>query len=167
MNLPNLTNTFFPFQQHTARAYVRGPIPLSIILCSNRLSSQSEISEVLIHELTHVYDVFIRNMDLRQCHSLAYSEVRAARDAECHNSLTTFTRNICSKDKASVATKNMFPEEGRRCVCDVFDDAITDMAPLGLTKQACNNSARDDNGSDVGVSTGMASIPREARPSER
>lgn len=38
-----------------ARAYVRGPVPLSIILCSNRLSSQREVDEVLVHELVHVY----------------------------------------------------------------------------------------------------------------
>mmetsp|Transcript_951 Transcript_951/g.2036 ORF Transcript_951/g.2036 Transcript_951/m.2036 type:complete len:329 (+) Transcript_951:2-988(+) len=38
-----------------ARAFVRGPVPLSIVLCSNRLGSQREVDEVLIHELMHVY----------------------------------------------------------------------------------------------------------------
>mmetsp|Transcript_30806 Transcript_30806/g.53524 ORF Transcript_30806/g.53524 Transcript_30806/m.53524 type:complete len:260 (-) Transcript_30806:2293-3072(-) len=38
-----------------ARAFVRGPVPLSIVLCSNRLSSQREIDEVLVHELIHIY----------------------------------------------------------------------------------------------------------------
>ena len=38
-----------------ARAYVRGPEPLSVVLCSNRLSSQREVEEVLVHELVHVY----------------------------------------------------------------------------------------------------------------
>lgn len=109
---------------------MKGPLPLSIILCSNRLSTQNEISQVLIHELIHVYDVFIRNMDLKQCNSLAYSEIRAAREAECASSLTNFTKNICVRDKAGVATKNMFPEEGRKCVCDVFDLAVGDMSPL-------------------------------------
>ncbi|KAL3777196.1 hypothetical protein ACHAWO_013077 [Cyclotella atomus] len=156
-----------------ARAYVRGPIPLSIILCSNRLSSHSEISEVLVHELVHVYDVFIRNMDLRQCHSLAYSEVRAARDAECDNSLTNFTKGICAKDKATVATKNMFPEEGRGCVCDVFEKAVSDLAPLGLkgdlnTAKDSANGEGNGGGSDVGgFGAGMTFMPREARPSER
>ena len=73
-------------------------------------------------------------MDLRDCKSLAYSEVRAAREAECSNSLTSFTGNICAKDKATVATRNMFPEEGRKCVCDVFDRAIKDYAPFGDTE---------------------------------
>ncbi len=75
-------------------------------------------------------DVHSRQMDLRECEQLAYSEIRAAREAECSNSLTSFTSNICVKEKASVATKNMFPEEGRKCVCDVFDRAIHDLAPF-------------------------------------
>ena len=38
-----------------ARAFVRGPEPLSIVLCSNRLSSQREVDEVLVHELVHIF----------------------------------------------------------------------------------------------------------------
>ena len=113
-----------------ARAFVRGPEPLSIVLCSNRLSSQREVDEVLVHELVHIYDVHSRKMDLRDCKQLAYSEVRAAREAECFNSLTAFTGNICAKDKAVTATRNMFPESGRKCVCDIFDEAINDHAPF-------------------------------------
>lgn len=113
-----------------ARAFVRGPEPLSIVLCSNRLSSQREVDEVLVHELVHIYDVHSRKMDLRDCKQLAYSEVRAAREAECFNSLTAFTANICAKDKAVTATRNMFPESGRKCVCDIFDEAIKDHAPF-------------------------------------
>jgi hypothetical protein len=152
----------------TARAYVRGPTPLSIILCHNRLSTSNEISEVLTHELIHIYDVFVRNMDLRQCHLLAYSEVRAARDAECEGSLTSFTKGMCAKEKASVATKNMFPSDGRGCVCDVFDKAMSDLSPLGI-KQPCVRveGERSGGGSDVGGSSGMTFMPREARPSER
>ena len=41
-----------------ARAYVRGPEPLSIVLCSNRLGSQREVDEVLVHELVHIYGEF-------------------------------------------------------------------------------------------------------------
>jgi len=75
-------------------------------------------------------DVHSRKMDLRDCKQLAYSEVRAAREAECFNSLTAFTANICAKDKAVTATRNMFPESGRKCVCDIFDEAIKDHAPF-------------------------------------
>lgn len=36
----------------------------------------------------------------------------------CWDSLTSFTGNICAKDKATVATRNMFPLEGRQCVME-------------------------------------------------
>jgi hypothetical protein len=38
-----------------ARAFVSGPDKLGIVLCSNRLSSQEEVDEVLVHELVHIY----------------------------------------------------------------------------------------------------------------
>ena len=71
-------------------------------------------------------------MDLTNCQQLAYSEIRAAREAECGNSLTKSMQRICSKDRATVATKNMFPEEGRGCVCSVFDEAVEDYVPFGV-----------------------------------
>ena len=113
-----------------ARAYVMGPKPLSIVLCSNRTSSQQEIEEVLVHELIHIYDVHSRRMDLRDCRQLAYSEVRSAREAECHGCLNNFFTGICARDKATVATRNMFADEARSCVAQVFDDAFKDMAPF-------------------------------------
>lgn len=48
-----------------ARAYVKGPNPLCVVLCANRLSSKEEVEEALVHELIHVYDVRVRDMDLR------------------------------------------------------------------------------------------------------
>jgi len=48
-----------------ARAFVKGPNPVAVVLCANRLHSQSEVEEVLVHELMHVYDVRIKEMDLR------------------------------------------------------------------------------------------------------
>lgn len=47
-----------------ARAFVRGPVPLSIILCSNRLTSQREVEEVLVHELVHVYGKMIPSFSI-------------------------------------------------------------------------------------------------------
>ena len=71
----------------SARAFVQAP-PLSIVLCSDRLTA-AEIPEVIVHELTHVYDIASKKLDFAACDDLAYSEVRAARDAEC----TTLARN--------------------------------------------------------------------------
>lgn len=41
-----------------ARAFVSGPDKLGIVLCSNRLASQEEVDEVLVHELVHIYGEF-------------------------------------------------------------------------------------------------------------
>ena len=124
-----------------ARAYVMGPKPLSIVLCSNRTSSQQEIEEVLVHELIHLYDVHSRRMDLRDCRQLAYSEVRSAREAECHGCLNNFFAGICARDKATVATRNMFADEARSCVAQVFDDAFKDMAPFDKRGDADGQSS--------------------------
>mmetsp|Transcript_19425 Transcript_19425/g.45944 ORF Transcript_19425/g.45944 Transcript_19425/m.45944 type:complete len:425 (+) Transcript_19425:132-1406(+) len=72
-----------------ARAFVNGPHPLDIVICSNRLRFQDgklarqEMEEMMTHELVHVYDARQLQLDLRDCENLAYSEVRAAREAEC------------------------------------------------------------------------------------
>jgi hypothetical protein len=83
-----------------------------------------------IYEINIYPDAHSRKMNLRDCKQLAYSEVRAAREAECSNKMTSFTANICAKDTATRATRNMFPENGRQCVCDVFDMAMKDLTPF-------------------------------------
>jgi hypothetical protein len=123
-----------------ARAFVRGPDPLSIVLCSNRLFSREDIEQVLVHELIHVFDVHIRKWDLTNCYTLAKSEIRAAREAECASSSMSFTKRYCSKEKARVATKNMFPDEGLHCVAAVFDEAIDDYAPFDRQEEAKEES---------------------------
>ena len=85
-------------------------------------------------------------MDLRDCQQLAYSEIRAAREAECSHSLTSFTANICVKDKATVATKNMFVEDGRKCVCDVFETAMGDLGPFVENGVRFSGSVGSGNG---------------------
>jgi len=113
-----------------ARAYVKGPHPLSIVLCSNRLSTREEIEQVLVHELMHVYDVHYRNWDLTNCYTLAKSEVRAAREAECADATMSFTKRYCVKEKARLATKNIFPDVGLQCVAAVFEEAMKDKGPF-------------------------------------
>jgi hypothetical protein len=115
---------------------VKGPNPLSIVLCSNRLSTKEEITEVLVHELMHVYDVHYRNWDLTNCYTLAKSEVRAAREAECADATMSFTKRYCAKEKARVATKNMFPDVGLQCVAAVFEEAMKDKEPFFEKKES-------------------------------
>lgn len=75
--------------------WFHGPSLLSIVLYSNRLSSEKESQAVLVHELYYVYDLHNRLWDLTNCRILANSEVRAVRDAECANSRFNLTKKIC------------------------------------------------------------------------
>lgn len=74
---------------------------------------------------------------------LAYSEVRAAREAECFSS-TRFFKALCVKDRATIATKNMFPSKGQDCVRQVFENALKDQTPFPplASKNLNNNSNR-------------------------
>lgn len=135
----------------SARAFVMGPTPLSVVVCHNRLTSPphdpdsptttpsrymrstpheralDEMSEILTHELTHVYDVRMLQLDLRDCENLAYSEVRAARQAECANS---WMPQSCIRQKALTATHNLFPDHARQCVQRVLEQAMKDTRPF-------------------------------------
>lgn len=119
-----------------ARAFVMGPTPLSIVLCSNRLSFENteEMEQVLVHELMHVYDVRVNQLDLRACENLAYSEVRAAREAECAHAW--LAGSICIPHKALSATANLFPpEQAKACIQRVMKHAMQDSAPFDIPKK--------------------------------
>ena len=153
-----------------ARAFVMGPTPLSIVVCTNRLkhlqsrnsaAARDEMDEILTHELVHVHDVRQLQLDLRDCESLAYSEVRAARDAECrkYSDQTTPapawytlgyhqpTRRTCASQTALAATSNLFPSCGmaQTCVDKVFERAFGDVRPF--TRRTTNQSVPRKEGS--------------------
>lgn len=113
-----------------ARAFLMGPQPLSVILCHNRIDSEpTEISEILTHELIHLYDVQTLQLDLQECENLAYSEVRAAKAAECRGWSSNW-QPYCAKQKATNATHNLYPKEARSCVNRVFETAFNDNRPF-------------------------------------
>jgi hypothetical protein len=125
-----------------ARAFVMGPTPLSMVVCTNRLLQHSsvhssrpaalaEMTEILTHELVHVYDVRQLQLNLRDCENLAYSEVRAARQAEC---LGAWSPSSCTRLKAQRATRNLFPTSARQCIRKVFDRAYADTRPFANHK---------------------------------
>lgn len=67
--------------------------PPAVVLCANRLESRQEVEEAVVHELVHAYDYLVAGRDLLDCRTLAYSEVRAARAAECSEVSRSF---VCS-----------------------------------------------------------------------
>ena len=73
-------------------------------------------------------------MDLTNCAELAYSEIRAAREAECHYTpqVCSWFKKQCVKSTATRSTATLFPEEGAKCVMGVFETAFRDMGPQQL-----------------------------------
>ena len=105
-----------------ARAFVEAP-PVGLVLCANRLAGLEDVKAALRHELVHAYDMCAARKDLTRCAELAYSEVRAAREAECGAyreygpwlGLTKVMRDGCVRDSATRATQSLFPgEQGAR-----------------------------------------------------
>jgi hypothetical protein len=152
-----------------ARAFVMGPQPLSVVLCTNRLSTDGnhaeqlhEMEEILTHELMHVYDVRQLHLDLRDCENLAYSEVRAARAAECSNTYSIF-RDQCVKSKAVQATQNLFPaDQARQCLQRVFERAMADTRPFGK-----NSSSGVSSSSSSSSSSGVSGTDASQQPQQQ
>ena len=134
-----------------ARAFVMGPTPLSMVVCNNRLQGTTpeakvaEMEEILTHEFMHVYDVRQMQLDLRDCETLAYSEVRAARQAEC---ATSWTPQACTRVKAQTATQNLFPTMGASCIRTVWGKAYRDTRPFGEKPAASASSATTKIGTE-------------------
>lgn len=114
-----------------ARALLLGSSPLEIVLCTNRLSGAKEIEEVVVHELVHVFDHTNKRCDLSTCEGLAYTEVRAAREAECNRFFPMhWLKSECIRTHATRSTANLFPADAAKCVAASFDRAMQDGQPF-------------------------------------
>jgi hypothetical protein len=115
----------------TTRAVLRDSSPLEIIICCNQVK-ESKIEEVIVHELVHAYDYSKNRCEFSSCLGLAFSEVRAAREAECHAGFFPFEfmRRKCIRDHAIRSTANLFPNSAAiLCVDTVLTEAIKDIEP--------------------------------------
>mmetsp|Transcript_17372 Transcript_17372/g.29139 ORF Transcript_17372/g.29139 Transcript_17372/m.29139 type:complete len:194 (-) Transcript_17372:137-718(-) len=118
-----------------ARAYITEK-PNEIILCSNRLKDGQSVKEALTHESVHAYDYANQRCDFFSCDGLAYTEVRAAREAECSNRymhtlpfVGDWFKENCIKGRATASTSNLFPKNARHCVEKVYSKAVLDDHP--------------------------------------
>lgn len=70
-------------EQSVAGGYISGE---GIVICSNRLNMQDEVTQVVIHELIHAYDdCRSANLDWTNCAHHACSEIRAGHlSGDCH-----------------------------------------------------------------------------------
>lgn len=70
-------------EEKVSGGYARG---LGILVCSNHVSIQDEVDQVVIHELIHAYDdCTAKNLDWANCAHHACSEIRAGHlSGDCH-----------------------------------------------------------------------------------
>ena len=131
-----------------ARGFLVNGNPLKIVICANKINYNSgnngkeEIKEIVLHELVHANDFRSNVCDFSTCEGLAYTEVKAARAAECASSgqtVSTFLsadlgetiRRNCIRDKAIKSTANLFGgDAATRCVDAALDHAMADFAPF-------------------------------------
>lgn len=124
----------------TARAFITEN-PKEIILCNNRLPNRSDVTEVLIHESIHVYDYVNKICDFNTCDGIAYTEIRASRDAECSKYFPfQWMKYNCIKQTATSSTSNLFGKQANQCVMNVFEQAIQDHSPIVIIKSDNNKS---------------------------
>ena len=111
--------------------------PNKIILCTDSNSSSSHLKVALKHELIHAYDLSNKRYDFEDCHGLAHTEIRAAREADCnqHYFLFDFMKEACIIDKASSSTNSIYKGRGRECVKEVYDSAMRDNEPFVHNKE--------------------------------
>lgn len=109
-----------------------------IILCHERLRDEQEVERILLHEMTHAHDYFVKNIDLSTKDGLACSEVRAAKAGECsrrtrsmldkvfsnserYQQLREKLQKRCVRSHAILSTNLVFKDQGKESVEKVFD----------------------------------------------
>ena len=118
-----------PPSVRNARAYMTVCDYPRVILFPSELKTIRSIDETLRHELTHVDDYLQGKHDLSTCSGLAFSEIKAARNAECFRyRFFPWIQDACITGIATSATKNVFPEEGEECVKRMFNIAKKDIS---------------------------------------
>jgi hypothetical protein len=109
-----------------SKAYLNSN-PLEIVLCTNRLNKDS-IEKAIIHESIHAYDFAKGKCDFSTCEGLAYSEIRAAREADCSDK---WFKNLCIKRNSKSCVTNFYSKKkASKCVNSVFKKAMLDQSPV-------------------------------------
>ena len=151
----------------------------------------AEMDEIVTHELVHIFDVRHLQLDLRDCETLAYSEVRAAREAECrlptkhtHNNHNNPPNNKwsywldpeswasvqqrqtewCVQERALCATQNLFPvRQAKACVQRVWKTALADERPFAAVNTS-NTAASEPLEPDTTTTApkGTGTAPNES-----
>ena len=103
--------------------------PDEVVLCVNYIK-KADIKKELTFQATQAYDFFHQRTNFNTCEGIAYTKVRAVRDAYCSTQPFEWMTTMCIFTFAGVATKAVHPKSGDSCVSAVFDRAMADKHPI-------------------------------------
>ncbi|XP_065215877.1 mitochondrial inner membrane protease ATP23 homolog [Planococcus citri] len=121
------------------------PIQNQIVVCQNMCTGQPTVHMVLFHELIHMYDNCVAEIDFQNIEHLACTEIRAANLTYC-NYLSAFMNGFivrstikgaqreCVKKRAIdsvIAVRPVTLEEAEAAVNKVFKKCYNDTEPIG------------------------------------
>ncbi|KAK6638207.1 hypothetical protein RUM44_008635 [Polyplax serrata] len=116
-----------------------------IVVCHNQSKSRSNPDVTLVHELIHMYDHCVGEVNFKNIEHLACSEIRAANIAHC-SFLSSFflaqssffnikkTHQDCVKFKAAqsmMLARDISLEDALSIISKVFDKCYNDLEPVG------------------------------------
>ena len=114
-----------------------------VVICSNKCQDLNKVTQILGHELVHMFDDCSTKIDWSDLRHLACSEVRAANLAHCLGPLSGFMRDgaplldghaACVKAKASRSVQlvgKVSKEQAVSVVEQVFNKCYLDLEPIG------------------------------------
>ena len=119
-----------------------------VVLCSNKCQDLDKVSNILAHELVHMYDNCVAKVNWKNINHLACSEIRAAALAHCAGPVSAalhdgapwspgHSHTDCVKGKASKSVQAILrcsKVEADVAVDRVFVNCYNDKEPVGHHK---------------------------------
>lgn len=111
------------------------PINNQIVVCANECTTSERVENILAHELVHLYDYCVRDLDLKRDDHLACTEIRAANLIHCQAPMDHLKghRN-CVKAKAAGSVsviRGISRERATTLVDRVLTQCLKDLEPFG------------------------------------
>ncbi|XP_046423685.1 mitochondrial inner membrane protease ATP23 homolog [Neodiprion fabricii] len=121
------------------------PITNQIVVCQNTAPTENQVGGVMSHEMIHMFDWCVNDLDFKNLDHLACTEIRAANLTHCSfmsawfdGSASPFnirqTHGECVKIKAMtsvMAARNVTKEEATAAIDRVFPKCYADLEPIG------------------------------------
>ncbi|XP_046740978.1 mitochondrial inner membrane protease ATP23 homolog [Diprion similis] len=121
------------------------PLTNQIVVCQNTARSENKVGGVMAHEMIHMFDWCVNDLDFKNLDHLACTEIRAANLVHCSFMSAWMegtaspinirqTHRECVKMKAFmsvIAARNVTKEEATAAVDRVFPKCYDDLEPVG------------------------------------